>query len=192
MSLYKWILIAFTVSLSTSSRSRAQTPAQTPAQIPAQTAAHACLSDMPDALRAALEQDNWKIVQREDLSASDLRAWKDRHPDDCPGVAAGNFSPQVKHSYIVALIQRDSQNNLTEKVLLAAMKKNKPLSEFAVTTMSIATPYVVWKLPKGHYLGIDGSKASIPRNSFVYEKLIGPASQYYYDGSHLKSFVISR
>ncbi|MEO6982132.1 MAG: hypothetical protein ABI072_03335 [Edaphobacter sp.] len=184
MSLSKWIQVAIVVSLSAS----AQAPAQPPSHPPSQP----CLSDMPDTLRAALEQDNWKIVQREDLSVSDLRAWKDRHPGDCPGVASGNFSPRVKQSFIVALIQRDTQNNLTEKVLLAAMKKNKPESEFAITTMSIATPYVVWKLPKGHYLGIEGTKASISRNSFVYEKLIGPASQYYYDGSHLKSFVISR
>lgn len=174
MSLYKWILIAVFISASTHSR------------------AEACLSDMPDTLRSAIEQDNWKIVQREDLSDHDLRAWKDGHPGECPGVAAGNFSPKAKQSFIVALIQRDNQQNLTEKVLLVTQKKNHPETEFAINTMSIATPYVVWKLPKGRYLGIDGTKASISRNSFVYEKLVGPASQNYYDGNHLKSFVLSR
>lgn len=159
--------------------------------ISAPSFAEPCLNGMPDSLRAFLEQDNWKIVQREDLSASDLRVWKNNHPGDCPGVAAGNFSPHAKSSFIVALIQRDDQKDLLEKVVLVSLKKKQPVSEIAISTMAVATPYVVWSLKKGRYLGIDGTKASIPRNSFVYEKLVGPASQYYYDGNHLKSFVLS-
>jgi hypothetical protein len=174
ISLYKWILIAIFFSISTHSR------------------AQACLSDLPDSARTALEQDNWTIVQPHDLSEADLRVWTNNHPSDCPGVAVGNFSPKAKSSFIVALIQRDDQKNVTEKVVLVIMKKDRPETELAVTTMAIATPYVVWKLPRGRYLGIDGTKASISRNSFVYEKMVGPASQYYYDGSHLRTFVISR
>ena len=41
-------------------------------------------------------------------------------------------------------------------------------------------------------MDIYGSKTTISRESFVYEKLVGPANQYYYDGSHLKSLVLSR
>jgi len=174
MSLSKWILIAALFAA------------------PVLSQAEPCLSGLPDAARAAVEQDNWTIVQREDLSEADLRVWKNSHQGECPGVAAGNFSPRAKSSFIVALIQRDFQKNLTEKVVLVTMKKDRSETELAVTTISIATPYVVWKLPKGRYLGIDGTKASISRNSFVFEKLVGPASQYYYDGSRLKTFVISR
>jgi hypothetical protein len=174
MSLYKWILIAIFISVSTHAH------------------AEACLSDLPDTAKSAIERDNWTILQRDDLSSADLRVWKDSHPGECPGVAAGNFTPKAKSSFIVALIQRDDQKNVTEKVLLVVVKKNKAETEYAVTTMSVATPYVVWKLPKGRYLGIDGTKASISRNSFVYEKLVGPASQYYYDGNRLRTFVISR
>jgi len=174
MGLSKWILIAALFAVS------------------AHTYAEPCLSGLPDSARAAVEQDNWTIVQREDLSEADQRVWKNGHPGECPGVAAGNFSPRAKSSFIVALIQRDFQKNLTEKVVLVTMKKDRSETELAVTTISIATPYVVWKLPKGRYLGIDGTKASISRNSFVFEKLVGPASQYYYDGSRLKTFVISR
>jgi hypothetical protein len=170
----KWLALAATW-LAVSAPARAQT----------------CLNGMPDSLRAAIEQNNWKIVQREDLSASDLRVWENNHPGECPGVAAGDFSPRAKSSYIVALIQRDDQKDLLEKVVLVTLRKKQPVSEIAVSTMAVATPYVVWSLKKGRYLGIDGTKASIPRNSFVYEKLVGPASQYYYDGSHLKSFVLS-
>jgi hypothetical protein len=173
-TLSKWILVAIFISISTHLH------------------AQDCLSDMPQPLRSTIERNNWTIVQLQDLSERDLRVWKDRHPGECPGIAAGNFSPNAKASFIVALIQRDDQKNLLEEVLLVTQKKNQPITEIAITTMAIATPYVVWKLPKGRYLGIDGTKASISRNSFVYEKLIGPASQYYYDGSHLKSFVLSR
>ena len=174
MSLCKWILVLIFLSISAHSR------------------AEDCLSHLPDSLRSAVEQDNWKIVEPHDLSASDLRVWINNHPDDCPGVAEGNFSPRAKTSYIVALIQRDDRQNLLEKVDLVILKKNRPEVEDAVTTIEVATPYVVWKLAKGRYLGIDGTRASIPRNSFVFEKLVGPASQYYYHGNQLKSFVISR
>jgi hypothetical protein len=174
MCRYKWILVAIFVAISTHSY------------------AEGCLSDLPESAKSAVERDNWTIVQPEDLSTADLKVWKNGHPGECPGVIEGDFSPHTKSSFIVALIQRDSQQNLTEKVLLVTVKKNRPETEYAVTTMSVATPYVVWKLHKGRYLGIDGTKASINRNSFVYEKLVGPASQYYYDGSHLRTFVISR
>jgi hypothetical protein len=174
MSLYKWILIAIVFSISIK--------------------AHAadCFSTLPETLKSAVQQDNWKIVQPQDLSESDLRVWTNNHPSECPGVAEGNFSPKAKTSYIVALIQQDQQKNLLEKVVLVTQKKNQPEIEDAVTTIAVATPYVVWKLTKGRYLGIDGTKASIPRNSFVFEKLVGPASQYYYQGSNIRSFVISR
>lgn len=174
LSLYKWILVAIFISISTHAR------------------AEDCLGDMPQSFRSAIERNDWKIVQPQDLSEADLRVWKNGHPGECPGVITGNFSPRAKSSFIVALIHQDDQKNLLEEVLLVTQKKNQPETEVAITTMSIATPYVVWKLPKGRYLGIDGTKASIPRNSFVYEKLVGPASQYYYDGSRLKSFVLSR
>lgn len=175
MSVFRWFLVALL----------AAAPACSLAQKP-------CLNGLPDTLRAAVEQNNWKIVEREDLSASDLRFWENRHPGECPGVAAGNFSHRAKQSFMVAVIQRDAQQNLLEKVVLVMEKKHKPLTEDAVTTMSIATPYVVWKLDKGRYLGIDGTKASISRDSFVYEKMVGPASQYYYKGDQLRSFVLSR
>ena len=175
MSLSKWILIAALFSISTHSY------------------AEPCLSTLPESARAAVEQDHWTIVQREDLSEADLRVWKNSHQGECPGVAEGNFSPKSKSSFVVALILRDFQKNVTEKVVLVTMKKDRPETELAVTNMSIATPYVVWKLTKGRYLGIDGTKANIPRNSFVFEKLVGPASQYYYDGGNrLRTFVISR
>ena len=161
--------------------------------VSAHSRAEDCLSHLPDSIRSAVEQDNWKIVEPRDLSASDLRVWINNHPGECPGVAEGNFSPKAKSSFIVALILRDFQKNVTEKVVLVTMKKGRPETELAVTNMSIATPYVVWKLTKGRYLGIDGTKANIPRNSFVFEKLVGPASQYYYDGGNrLRNFVISR
>lgn len=174
MSLLKWTLIAALLAA------------------PACSHAAPCLNGLPASLEAAVEQDNWKIVQREDLSDSDLRFWKDRHPGECPGVAAGNFSSQAKQSFMVALIQRDEQHDLLEKVVLVFQKKDRPQAEDAVTTQAVPTPYVVWRLQKGRYLGIDGTKASISRDSFVYEKMVGPASQYYYQGDRLRSFVLSR
>ncbi len=175
MSFSRWILIAALVVL----------PAGTRAQ-------SACYNGLPDALRSAVEQDTWKIVQSSDLSEADQRVWRNNHPTDCAGVAVGNFSPRAKQSFIVALIQRDGQNNLLEKVDLVYLKKNRPVVEDAITTLAVATPYVVWKLNKGRYLGIDGTRASILRDSFVFEKLVGPASQYYYQGDRLRSFVLSR
>ena len=51
---------------------------------------------------------------------------------------------------------------------------------------------VVWKLPRGRWRGIDGTIASISQDSFVSEQIISTATQYYYDGKHLKSFPLSR
>jgi hypothetical protein len=176
-SLCQWILVAISVAIfiAISTHSHAQT----------------CLNGLPESLRSAIEQDHWTIVQPEDLSEADLRFWKNGHPGECPGVAAGDFSSKAKSSFIVALIQRDDQKNLLEQVLLVTLKKNRPVTEVAVPPTQVPTPRVVWKLAKGRYLGIDGTKASISRNSFVFEKLVGSAKQYYYDGSHLKSFILS-
>jgi len=49
----------------------------------------------------------------------------------------------------------------------------------------------VWKLPPGHYAGVDGKRASISRDSFVFEKVASSATQFYYQGSKLQSFIIS-
>src|SRR5579875_828542 len=122
MSFSRWILIAALVVL----------PAGTRAQ-------SACYNGLPDALRSAVEQDTWKIVQSSDLSEADQRVWRNNHPTDCAGLAVGNFSPRAKQSFIVALIQRDGQNNLLEKVDLVYLKKNPPVVEDAITTLAVAT-----------------------------------------------------
>ena len=174
MNLTKWVLIAIFFSISTHSH------------------AEVCLSGIPDSVRSTVEQDNWTILQPQDLSGDDLKVWKVNHPGQCPGVAVGNFFPKGDSSFIVALIQRDDQKNLLEKFLLVTLKKDRPATGPVVSPAQVTTPSVVWRLPPRRYAGIDGTKASISRDSFVFEKLVGPASQFYYRGTHLKSFVISK
>jgi hypothetical protein len=149
-----------------------------------------CLSKLPDYLQATLEQDNWKILQPEDL-ADDLRIFKGNHPGQCPGVASGNFFPKAQESHIVAMIQRDAQNRVTEKLLLVAIGKKKTETLVILPPAQLKTPAVVWKLDKGRWRGIDGTIASISHDSFVNEQILSVATQYYYDGKHLKSFPLS-
>jgi hypothetical protein len=66
-----------------------------------------------------------------------------------------------------------------------------PATEVVVSPFEVTTPFVVWKLPRGHYAGVDGKSAEISRDSFVFEKVASSAKQFYYHGSHLESFVIS-
>jgi hypothetical protein len=172
--LYRYLLIASLVALSTNSHAQTQP----------------CLNDLPESIRSTIEQDNWTILQLQDLAAEDIPVWKVNHPGQCPGVTAGNFYPKAKTSYLVAMIQRD-EKKLTEKLLLVYLKKDKTETHVVVPPTQVPDPSVVWKLHPGHYLGIDG-KASISRESFVFEKLVGPARQYYYQGTTLKSIVLSR
>ncbi|WP_158941596.1 hypothetical protein [Granulicella sp. S190] len=175
MSLTKGTLLALTLSL------------------PSLSHAQECFSNLPQSLRSTVEQDNWNILQPNDLPAADLQSWKVKHPGECPGITSGDFYPKGKPSYLVALIQRNgTDQNLTEKLTLVYLRKDAPASEIVVPPTQITSPMVVWKIHPGHYMGIDGTKASISRESFIYEKLAGPASQFYYDGTHLKSFIISR
>jgi hypothetical protein len=155
--------------------------------------AHAqdCLGGLPDSLKSTVEQGNWKIVQPGDVPMDDWKLWKNTHQGQCPGVAVGNFFPKTDSSFVVALIQGDDPKKLLEQVLLITLKKGQPVTAVVVSPIAVTTPSVVWKLPPGHYAGVDGTTASISRDSFVYEKVASSAKQFYYQGSNLKSFVIS-
>jgi hypothetical protein len=147
---------------------------------------------MPEYLQSTVEQDNWKILQPQDLAADDLPVFKGNHPGLCPGVAAGNFYPKADSSFIVALIQRNDQNILLEKTLLVTMRKNKTETAVVIPPAQVTALAVVWRVPPGHWRGLYGTKTAISRDSFVSEQIISTATQFYYDGKHLKSFVISR
>jgi hypothetical protein len=150
-----------------------------------------CLSNLPDSLRSNVEQDNWKIVQPGDIPQDDWKLWKNTHQGQCPGVAVGNFFPKTDSSFVVALIQQQDPKTMMEKLVLITTKKGQPISETIVPATQVAIPSVVWKLSPGHYAGVDGTKASISRDSFVYERVASSARQFYYQGSHLQSFPIS-
>lgn len=162
------------------------------AMISAQARAEGCLSDMPDSARAAVELDNWKILQPLDLSMADAKIFKNAHQGQCPGVAAGDFFPKADSSYLVALVQQDGQKNLTEKLVLVTLKKGRTETEVVIPPAPVTIPSVVWKLGPGHYAGVDGTHTKLSRDSFVYEQIDSSAKQFYYEGSHLHSFVISR
>jgi hypothetical protein len=155
--------------------------------------AHAadCLSNLPDSLRSTVEQDGWKILSPFDIPTDDWKLWKNAHQGQCPGVAVGNFFPKTDSSYIVTLLQGDDPKNLLQKVVLVTTKKGQTITEIVVNPIQTKTPSVVWKLPAGHYAGVDGTRASISRDSFIVEKVSSSATQFYYQGSNLKSFSIS-
>lgn len=179
MSLYRSFLLATFISLSV------------------HVYAEDCLNNLPQSIRSTVEQDNWTILQPQDLADDELKLWKINHPGECPGIASGDFYPKGKPAFLVALIQRDrtqasDQRNLLEKLTLIYLKKDQPVTEIIVSPTQVDALFVVWKLRPGHYMGIDGTKASISRDSFIYERPAGSAKQFYYDGTRLKSFVISR
>jgi hypothetical protein len=173
MNLTRWILIAMLVSVSTNLK------------------AEDCLSGLSDTLRSVVEQDHWKILSPFDIPSNDWKLWKNAHQGQCPGVAAGNFFPKTDSSYVVALIQGDDPKNLLEKVVLLTEKKGQIITEVIVNPVQVAGPSLVWKLPPGHYAGVDGKKAATSRDSFVFEKVASSATQFYYQGSKLQSFIIS-
>ena len=141
-------------------------------------------------MRSAVEQDHWKILSPFDIPSDDWKLWKNAHQGQCPGVAVGNFLSKTD-SYVVALIQGDDPKNLLEKVVLLTEKKGQTITEIVVNPVQATTLALVWKLPPGHYAGVDGKRASLSRDSFVFEKVASSATQFYYQGSKLQSFVIS-
>jgi len=173
MNFIKLILLATLLSISSHAR------------------AEDCLGGLPDSLKSTVEQDHWKILSPFDLPSAEWKIWKNAHQGQCPGVAVGNFYPKSDSSFVVALLQGDDPKNLLEKVVLVTLKKGQPLTEIVVNPAQAATLSVVWKLPPGHYAGVDGTRASISRDSFVFEKVSSSATQFYYQGSKLQSFVIS-
>jgi hypothetical protein len=173
MNLARWILMATLFSVSASAW------------------AEDCLSGLPDTLRSAVEQDHWKILSPFDIPSNDWKLWKNAHQGQCPGVAVGNFFPKTDSSFVVALIQSEDPKNLLEKIVLLTLKKGQPITEIIVNPVQAASLSLVWKLPPGHYAGVDGKSAVISRDSFVFEKVASSATQFYYQGSKLQSFVIS-
>lgn len=170
----KWVLVAILLSSAVHSR------------------AESCLNGLSDSVRSTVEQDNWTILQPQDLPDTELKIWKNAHQGQCPGVTTGNFFPKVDTSFVIALIQGDDQKNLLEKVIIVTQKKDRSETAVVVSPTQVKSPSVVWKLLPGHYAGIDGTKAAISRDSFVVEKINSSAKQFYYQGNRLQSFVISR
>jgi hypothetical protein len=160
--------------------------------LPISAHAAGCPTDLPESARAAVEQDNWKILDPFDLQQTDAKVFKNNHQGQCPGIAIGNFYPKADSSYLIALVQSDGQNNLTEKLVLVTQKKGRTETAVVIPPTQVTKPSVVWKLAPGHYAGVDGTHAHISRDSFIYEQINATAKQFYYDGSHLKSFLISR
>lgn len=175
MTLPKLTLVAIVCLIAVSTQLRAQD----------------CLSNLPENFKSAVEQDNWKIVQPGDIPTDDWKLWKNAHQGQCPGVAVGNFFPKTDSSFIVSLIQGDDAKSFLQKIVLVTTKKGQTITEMIVNPIQTKTPSVVWKLPPGHYAGVDGAKAGISRDSFVVEKVSASATQFYYQGSNLKSFPIS-
>jgi hypothetical protein len=173
MNLARWILIAMLFSVS------------------ATLHAEDCLSGLPDTLRSAVEQDHWKILSPFDIPSNDWKLWKNAHQGQCPGVAVGNFFPKTDSSFVVALIQGEDPKNLLEKVVLLTEKKGQTITEIIVSPVQVTGPSLVWRLPPGHYAGVDGKRAATSRDSFVFEKVASSATQFYYQGSKLQSFIIS-
>jgi hypothetical protein len=173
MNLARWILIAILFSVS------------------ANLQAEDCLSGLPDTLKSAVEQDHWKILSPFDIPSNDWKLWKNAHQGQCPGVAVGNFFPKTDSSFVVALIQGEDPKNLLEKVVLLTEKKGQIITEIIVNPVQVTAPSLVWKLPPGHYAGVDGKRAVISRDSLVFEKVASSATQFYYQGSNLRSFIIS-
>src|ERR1700755_2614124 len=161
MGLTKWTLLALLFSFSTYVR------------------AEDCLSGLPDSLKSAVEQDHWKILSPFDIPSADWKLWKNAHQGQCPGVAVGNFFPKTDSSFVVALIQGEDPKNLLEKVVLLTEKKGQTITEIIVSPMQVSSPALVWKLPPGHYAGVDGSRAVISRDSFVFEQVASSAKQFY-------------
>ena len=151
-----------------------------------------CLGNLPQQMRSAVEQNGWKIVQPSDLTIADIKVFKNAHQGQCPGVAEGNFHPKSDKSYVVALIQSSDPKNLQEQLMLVTTRNDQPITEVVVPPAQITSPAVVWRIAPGHYAGVDGKRASISRDSFVYEKVDSTATQFYYQGSHVQSFIISR
>jgi len=173
MNLARGILIAILLSVSTN------------------VWAEDCLSGLPDSLRSSVEQDHWKILSPFDIPTNDWKLWKNAHQGQCPGVAVGNFFPKTDSSFVVALIQGEDPKNLLEKVVLLTEKKGQTITEIIVNPAQVASPSLVWKLPPGHYAGVDGKRAAISRDSFIVEKIASSATQFYFQGSKVQSFVIS-
>jgi hypothetical protein len=159
--------------------------------MPAHLRAQDCLSGLPDTLKAAVEQDHWKIVSPFDIPPDDWKLWKNTHQGQCPGVAVGNFASK-EPTYVVALTLGDDPKNILEKVMFVSTKKGQPITEIVVSPTQVTTPSVVWKLPPGHYAAVDGKHSSISKDSFVYEKIAGSATQFYRQGSKFDSLLISR
>jgi len=174
MYLKRWIPIAMFFALSV--RSKAQV----------------CVNAAPDAVRSAVEQDGWKILGPQDLAAEDRPIFKGNHPGQCPGIAAGNFHPKADSSFVVALVKQDDEKHQLEKTLIVTLKKNRMETAVILPPAQVNAVAVVWRLPPGHWRGLDGTRVVLSRDSFVSEQIIAAATQFYYDGSHLKSFVISR
>jgi hypothetical protein len=164
MSISQWILINALLAAST--------------QLPAQT----CLSGMPESLRSVVEQKQWTIVQPQDLSQTDLSLWNSYHPGQCPGVAAGRPSSKAKRYFIVALIHPDGPNSMLEEVLLVTQQKGRPVTQEALLRI-VSTPHVIW-LQDDPY-PFDGASS---RDSFVFERVSGRASQLIVQDNQIKSF----
>lgn len=88
----------------------------------AESRRHLCDGEqIPDAVKELVKSEfpSWRYQRLGDLSLEYQRVWVEKHPDSCPGSAAGHFQSPGRTSYAMLLVRSNSAQSGSKLVLVA-------------------------------------------------------------------------
>lgn len=131
----------------------------------------------------------WSTVALSDLSLDDQQLWVRRHPNLCPGMAAGKLDSSARTWYALALLKND-HGKIYERVVLLVKNKHELTSQMLSVSQEVSSPFVVWRARPGIFLDYrTGKKVIIKYDSFVYEKIESAAVQYYLRDGRIRKLI---
>jgi hypothetical protein len=148
--------------------------------------------DLPPYISSYLEKESsqWKIIEVSDLAPEHKTFWLSDHPQECPGIVVGAFTPSARKLYAVALISRTL--NTHAKLLIfeeSAQKYN--MTELLSPGNAAPIPFI-FKAKPGSYGDWENTrkvKTQFPGIMLVSYEV--SATLYYWSNGKFREFQIS-
>ena len=151
-----------------------------------------CAIDLPKNLKEQLsaQYERWRVVQKSDLLADDLRIWNGSFPKSCPGVIRADFDGSGVQQYAVLLNSRAEEKSLL--LVAKEMKKGSFVLSKLLEMSRVNSPVIHIGKPGRYFDVSDRSKPiNIRRPTIVLEVLESSAQAFFYDGTKIQSAVLS-
>jgi hypothetical protein len=124
----------------------------------------------------------WRPERTSDLYPDDQKFWSEKHPKECPGIAAGHFESADTVSYAVLLVPAAKQRSGFQIIAFSEGPKTDAYSMKVLEQAEGKDQFapVIYKVPPGKYVGFDDTKSVRLKLDGINVEWIEKSSYIYY------------